>query len=460
MIGLFGALAVGKMLAAPPACTVLLQFDGSRKRPTDPGFSTASLARIAACAASLTVVATTDGDNSTKEEVLSVRLLGGKSLNASSIMMASGTVEYEGLLLGLEGLQTYLKDMDEADDRAPKLCHKIIDVIVQGDCKTVIEQMSGVARPRKLQDQYNRASEIVLSLSQGRRPPFCRFQFQHIPRAENVLCDRMAAQILLDQQETAQRRVQEHLRDMTKSLLLSNHQQIRNGILCRTRDDELRSNIDISGFLLKNLGSGTSLIPYSKRPAIYQHLADMAAASNDWTSLLSIGAQLQSEVETVWTRCAIAQETTPIEAYSTSGIPPINSVRGNEWKSKPSELLMVEALVYQLSALQKLRRGKEARILTRKKRFLLSKYSASVSSIEERLALPAAANSLLSLDREFDEQNQGSSSHRPTAENKSMLDGEDWPLQVVEWYDEIRSSSNLHRKSELVFWGKWKKTSN
>jgi len=470
MIRLLGALAVGlPLLAFPPTppCSVrlLLQFDGSLKRPSDPGFSTASLGRMAACAASLTVVTTDDDDDDAAKDQEKSRLvlLGGKSLGAASTMMTSGAVEYEGLLIGLEGLQTYIQDiMDENEGHAAEIMNKTIHITVQGDCKTVIEQMSGVARPRKLQDHFNRATAMVFSLLQheGRRlgPP-CGFQFQHIPRAQNVLCDRIAARILLDQQQAAHRQVQEQLRRMLLSV--TSHLQQRNDNCC-SQDDELRSSIGISGFLLEHFSSGTSLILYSKRPSIYHRLADMAAALNDWTSLLSIGAQLQSEVETVWTQCAIVEEeaatttTSTAKTYSVSGgISSIDSIQCNE---RPSELLMVEALAYQILAFQKLGREKEARNLRRKKQFLLSKHSARVASIEGRLVSAAATNSLLFLDSEHEQIKESFCPQLSTTERNSTLE-EEWPLEVVEWHDEFRSSSN-HWTDELVFWGKWKKTSS
>jgi len=284
--GSFSVLTIVTALA-----TIVVCFDGSLKNPSDPGFAVVDR-RMAACAACIFVVEE-ERDPDSQQQQQQATLMGGKLLrNASSsaLVATSGAVEYEGLILGLEGLRTFLMMLEEHSSSMT-----IDTVIIQGDCKTVLEQMAGTARPRKLQDYHQRATQMISSsLASSLDHVPITIEYQFIPRSQNVVCDRMCARMLLDQQQEAHRLAVRQLRDMLQTMMLSQSSSSRSS-----------HEHAIPEFLSVHLSPEQSLIPYSKRPDLYRHLVQLAAASNDWVSLLFIGKQMQFEVETVWTRADV-----------------------------------------------------------------------------------------------------------------------------------------------------------
>jgi ribonuclease HI len=210
--------------AAVAAAVVVLQFDGSL-RPCHSGRGGGSDAWISTCAAAISVDGRLHG-------------LGGRRLltattttlpsSAAGSRCSSIVAEYEGLLYGLEQLAKFLHDQhddDDDDDNNRNNNHKrnfynsssTVVVLVQGDCKTVVEQMQGRARPRIMEWYHQRATAIIdhdiAPFLRGRRkqPPQQQQQqqsttnnnnntnnntnsvlFQHIPRAQNALTDELA----------------------------------------------------------------------------------------------------------------------------------------------------------------------------------------------------------------------------------------------------------------------------
>lgn len=422
----------------PKITSVLLQFDGSWRPVTDPGLLPTAH-RLAACAACITVIpnrdygSVRDAKQTRKEpiaaaaaEFRSMRLIGGKILSSLQLTASSAAVEYEGLLLALEGLEQVLRDLQEVkpcfldNDDIPE----IIDIRIQGDCKTVVEQMSQAARPRKLQDYHRRA---VAKLDELPSASSCRIVFEHIPRTQNVLCDRISALLLWDQQQAALDRAVRDLQNMmTKTrITISGDNNV----------DQSMSQSIIANFVAEHL-SLDSLIPHSKRPWIYQCLGDIAAASHDWTSVLSVGEQLQREVEMIWSPCKPLSETV---LRSLTWTESFLQTENEKEESTPlrflDELLLVEALVYRIEALKRLGRAKEAHHLQRKKRFILSKYPSSVTRIEHRLA---AGELTLGLPY-------------TTSDNEEALK-EKWPSEVLEWLEGIRRPCSQVRQEEEIIW--------
>lgn len=153
------------------SCIVVLQFDGSFRPPKDPGYPTLET-KLATCAACLS----TASDCGANYRPLA---LGSRFLPVP-VGMTSGHAEYEGLLLGLEWLSTKNKDfMGESKQ----------DLIVQGDCKTVIDQLSGKSHSRKLQIQHKQAQLYLQDIGQN----FNSIEYQYIPRNLNSICDNLCA---------------------------------------------------------------------------------------------------------------------------------------------------------------------------------------------------------------------------------------------------------------------------
>ena len=439
-------LGTNPISSSTTAVSILLQFDGSWKPLTDPGMlPTAN--RLAACAACITVQVSMEikddkirNAKQTPEEqiaaaapeadvrtMMMMRLTGGKILS-SPPTSRSAAVEYEGLLLGLEGLERYLRELHEGKPGCDNNgIPNILDIRIQGDCKTVVEQMSQTARPRKLQDYHRRA---VAKLDELQSSLSCRIVFEHIPRAHNVFCDRISALLLWDQQQAGLNRAVQDLQTITTTAAMMR-------ISGDNKSDPSISQSIVTNFVAEHL-SLDSLIPYSKRPWMYQCLAGMAAASQDWTSVLSMGEQLQSEVELIWTPCMPLSETVLRSLTWKENFMPTDD---NEESESPAvrffdELLLVEALVYKITALAKLGRAKEAHNLQRRKRFLLSKYSSTVTRIEQSLSAGALSETTIL-------------SQSTTDDEEELKDK--WPLEVLEWYED-----NCRQCDGSVSWGKWK----
>jgi len=181
---------------------LILRFDGSLRYPSDPGFPVDSLGRMAACAAAII-----DDANPGSERTV---LVGGRLLDANRFS-SSAQAEYEGLLLGLEAISRLQQNQRPPFTNSKPLLSATTTVAVQGDCKTVIEQMQGRSRPRKLESYYEQATTILQEL------PF-NFVFEHIPREENTFCDRLCTTIISEEEVTALRMLNDDIKVYAGSL--------------------------------------------------------------------------------------------------------------------------------------------------------------------------------------------------------------------------------------------------
>lgn len=344
-----GALA---LLLASTHPSITLRFDGSLRHPSDPGLPTSSLGRMAACGATIAVPGGP------------VVRLGGKSFNGPvSSIMTSGEVEYEGLLFALAGLRAYLGDDDDAAgiSRSPTVVNELLHISVQGDCKNVIEQMSGMARPRKLEDYHLRAVALI----RDTLPRHCRFQFHHIPRAENALCDRISACILLEQQEAALREACTEIESLSLQVHASSH------------EGHQYKYPSVQNLLERFFSPETSLVPLSRRPEVYRCLSEIAASSNDFTALHAIGKRFEDELESVKASVRRNRQATTtgrgVEAFT------VKAFAGQD-------------TLYQLIALENLGRAKETAMLKRNKKYTLERFESEGSLIRERLVAPIRLN--------------------------------------------------------------------
>jgi ribonuclease HI len=234
------------------AHVLMVQFDGSLRPPSDPGFSTASLCRIGTAAASCQFLDLNNRKEHCKNND-NMLWMGGKVLD-SNALDNSAEAEYGGLLLGLEKAV----DIVEQQRSLPSLT--CTQIIVQGDCKTVIDQMREFSQPRKLEECYLRAQEILGMLD-------APVEFQHIPREENTLCDGLC---------TALR----------TQILEPNDWQMA---LASVHNNPSRALHDL-----------VRCIPFSKRPHLYARLATLATEQGDHQRLVQVGEQMESEAKGIW----------------------------------------------------------------------------------------------------------------------------------------------------------------
>jgi hypothetical protein len=239
---------------------LILRFDGSMKCPSDPGFPTTGLVKLASCAAALF-----DED----ERVLRV----GRKRLANGLK--SSESEYEGLIFGLEELVRL------CDDGSIRINDTIL---IQGDCKTVVHQVKGQAKSRKMGAYFERATGFMHVLP-------CKVELQHIPRELNILCDAMASSIIKEaERESVEAAWASLSRLRTRGTGEWPQQWKRACQRCEGRSSPLKE------FWAKY----SSALPYSRRPFFYRHMASIAATQQDFEALVWIGQRMRKEAETVW----------------------------------------------------------------------------------------------------------------------------------------------------------------
>lgn len=311
-----------------------MQFDGSLRPPQDTGFPSCS-GRIGTAAASCTIV--DDNEIGLKalfgDTVLSSRhlldcessWLGGKAFASGSVENSAGA-EYEGLLLGLE------KAVDLVQDH-----RKIDKILIQGDCKTVLDQMADSARPRKLRSHFLQAQEKLHPIQRSG----VEIIYEHIPREHNQLCDGLC------------------------TIVGSN-------ILEPAAWDKVVARIergdDLLGALVTIVGA-ESLIPYSKRPFLYGELVHRANQLKDYEALVQLGQVMEEEAKTIWSSAGTSAEH--------------------------AKQLQVEGVLCQIQGLQGLpskKSQKQAVAKERMNRYLLQQHEKSASPSHDWSLLTARNN--------------------------------------------------------------------
>lgn len=363
--------------------TIVLNFDGSLRHPFDPGLPTSTLGRMAACATCLTV----------NDEVV---LLGGRILPATSLS-TSGEVEYEGLLLGLTGLRSFLDTSNQLNQSVD--CSEV-RVTIKGDCKTVVEQMKATAKPRKLEDYHRKAVAFI----RDELPPFCRISFLHVNRQENWICDSLSACMLSELQNGS---FQNSVRELANLLTMIDSQHETGQVA-----EEPRTSTITSSMLDRLFGVGLSLIPLSKRPQLYRCMAHISFAENDFVTLLAIGKNLQLDVESIKSLGKLLSQN-------------------DDW-----EKLLVEALTYQIVAFESSGRTKDASVTTRKYRWILDRIAEVADHTRDHLS--SDHHSVDGLQKEL------------TAYQHQNNITNEWPLLVEKWYDEAVQSNDW--KQDKRFW--------
>jgi ribonuclease HI len=368
--------SITMICAVPVSCLmIVLQFDGSLRKPTDVGAPTAMLGQMAACACIIRPIDDSSGYPS---------LLGGKRLSATS-STTSGEVEYEGLLLGLQSLRTYLAEYVNVTNS------KHWTIVVQGDCKNILNQMSGRAAPRKLENFHRLAEANVHSIEErlSLSGSTCTFRFEHITRTSNVLCDRLSALIIAEQQRKALDDVWNVLSTLENTLTYA----------------EARG---VEGILDRWFQLGRSIIPLTMRPNLYQRMASIAIAMQDFSGLLTLSLCYEDDVR-------ILQKNKSSRRQSN------NMAHGDHISYGAS---VADAVSYQIAALKALGRLKESVRVQQKNRILLQTYPRNITQKEL--------------------QQYG------FIESERSADQVDWSSPVLCWKTEAFASTNWHKNCEYV----------
>jgi hypothetical protein len=264
---------------------ITLQFDGSFRPPKDPGVSTIPR-RLAVAAACLSMTITHHDEN--KPTLFPVAV--GTRIVPIDINMSSQHVELEGLLLGLkyinenwvELMEKRLRILDT--DTSCDIQADQITLMIQGDCKTVIDQLSGKAVPRKLEARLNKARNLLCQLLS--RGGSIILAYNLVPRCENCVCDSLCSNLM---NIVACKAWNDCLDDVAKVR--------RRDSVGASRKDDSFTDTPLSSILTSHLDPVNSVIKYSLRVPLYDKLATIARNCEDFDSLTTIGEWMEDDVE-------------------------------------------------------------------------------------------------------------------------------------------------------------------
>lgn len=299
--------------------SLVVRFDGSfRALVTSDG----TTRRMATAAATISCTSST----ATKD----VLWIGGRHLDVSECR-TSGEAEFAGLILGLEGLllahKEQLAPFQTGDDS------KV--VYVQGDCKTAIQQMQGRSRSRKLAFLRDQAHVLVEKI------PWT-LQFEHIPREQNYLCDRICVGLLLSKQNHAIECVSDSLLDIIHAVDYS-----VNGKSLRQVYNDFW------------MASTTGLLPVWGLLEAYSLFITVAWLVKDYNLSKEASFELKRFV---------------------SGLKPqsVSTGEGDYTRPTRAEILdfQVQAIAFEIASLQKLGQDKEAVKLERREKIFFSRHGA------------------------------------------------------------------------------------
>lgn len=242
------------------ACILVFQFDGSFRPPKDPGYPTVA-AKMATCAACFFFVSDQD-DDVCDPGTLAL----GSRLLPISMDMSSAHAEYEGLLLGLEWLAQRSRSVLSSADLhvSPAIPNQRQKLVIQGDCKTVIDQLAGKSMSRKLQKKHDQAMKFLNECSRN----FYTIDFEHIPRKQNFLSDSLCSNTML--------------------AVESFHYQRCCSELDGALFDSDKQSPQKSSFQ-RYINSNTSLIRNSLRPFLLSKMLKLAEEQKDYQTMIKIG---------------------------------------------------------------------------------------------------------------------------------------------------------------------------
>ena len=275
------------------AIALVLYFDGSLRVPHDPNpqivphsTSCQFLPPMASCAGALLLDDNSDDDEKEgvdvhkrlgrRNEVIAIK---GKIID--DVILTSANVEYEGLLLALKLLFNFL------DENKTSNLYTISDkvVTIRGDCKTVIDQLNDVSKPRKQRDYYDRAICLVENIITNFN---ITISFEHVLRDQNQLCDSVCHDVIQKHQNEFIGTLDRVIEDIiSKEPIMKLPSSKKKRLNCK---DTHFSNLinDLSDWDLKS----RSRIPLSIRPYWLCKIALHAEQIDDYVAMRLVGEAL------------------------------------------------------------------------------------------------------------------------------------------------------------------------
>ncbi|KAG7339258.1 reverse transcriptase-like protein [Nitzschia inconspicua] len=328
---------------------ITLQFDGSFRPPKDFGHTTIPrrFAVAAACVSldtTTTTTTTTNGTATRNNETTGngkVRpmAVAARILPTVPFDMTSQHAEYEGLLLGLRHVndqwQKWVncdqqkelqiqnhhqvayatssnKEKQEQDSIGTKSkCHKLIVLRIQGDCKTVIDQLSGKAVPRRLERLWKEAQDQLERIQQQQQQEESHtddfslvMEYELLPRNENKICDNVCNNLMSVMSN-----------NVWKECIATLERTNFEGVVETNAIPRYNRNV-IDRLWTTYLDPSDSIIRYSLRPPLYIKLATLATEHNRHESLIRLGETLWNEA-----RLCCPHKNNPSFARNKSSLP-------------------------------------------------------------------------------------------------------------------------------------------
>ncbi len=271
---------------------LILHFDGSLRVPHDPrpdiiphSVSCKFLPPMASCSS---VLLRDEFDMEKDYDITSekwkesemILALDGKILDGFGL--TSADVEYEGLLLGMKLLMVYLEGLTSTE-----IMMSCNTITVRGDCKTAIDQMNAVSKPRKQKDYFERVHSLVDEIKINFNIIFI---FEHVLRDQNELCDAVCHDVIQLHQASIVGEVEQQLDDIVakKPLLLPQSKKKR----AKFMDTHFSTLIDD----LRDWDQGRrSRVPLSMRPYFLGKIALYANQVGDYVAMRLVGEALINE---------------------------------------------------------------------------------------------------------------------------------------------------------------------
>uniref|UniRef100_A0A7S4UZH0 RNase H type-1 domain-containing protein n=1 Tax=Ditylum brightwellii TaxID=49249 RepID=A0A7S4UZH0_9STRA len=163
--------------------------------------------KIVTCSAAVLVQNVANEKENGKDSTKYVFAVGARCIPAE-IDVTSADAEYDGLIFGLEYLEKLLLTspllslLDDDHDTTKE--EEELRIVIEGDCKTVIDQMNQKSTSRKLRSKYETSQAILQRIQKFRHSSSSKSSspqviHRHIPRDDNILCDalcQLAAHII------------------------------------------------------------------------------------------------------------------------------------------------------------------------------------------------------------------------------------------------------------------------
>ena len=297
---------------------LILEFDGSFRPPRDSEFQTIT-SKLATCASCIY------HSNIVEQESRQPIALGSRFLSVH-VGFTSAHAEYDGLLLGLDWLVQSRKEftLKERNDSPQGDHYGERHLIIQGDCKTVIDQLSGKSLSRKLREKYEIAEFQIEQLGEF----FDKIEFRHIPRSANLVCGNLCSNLMVAAIYLCWTRSIIELEEVYNRHTSNDNEA--QPLLLERLDDHLQSR----------------WIRYSVRPPLYERCFLLANEHHDYTSMIQVGERLADESQ-----------------YFRS--------KFSFWKAR--------GILFQIQGLHGLGQERKAQAMERKHRVLLAKESLSIN---------------------------------------------------------------------------------